>query len=187
MQESPQDGVREEPRSLLAGVGITRLQPHHDGRGCFTEIFRREWNTHINPVQWNVVRSRARTLRGVHLHLRHWDYLTVLEGELCVGLRDLRPESVTHGQVELLTLSPETACAITIPPRVAHGFLSLVPSIHLYGVSKYWDRSDELGCRWDDPQLGIAWPLRNVVLSECDEAAGSFAQLALQAQNGAHG
>ena len=45
-----------------------------------------------------------------------------------------------------------------IPAGVGHGFFSAEASVVMYGVSKYWDPEDELGVRWDDPALGIAWP-----------------------------
>lgn len=163
--------------SILEGVIVTKLEPHADHRGVFTEIFRNAWPTEIAPVQWNVVRSRANVLRGFHVHVTHRDYLMALSGELFLGLKDIRPRSPTAGLSEVHMLSPAQAAAVTIPPGVAHGFYFAKPSAHLYAVSQYWNVADELGCRWDDPEIGIDWPTSAPLLSERDASAGSYAQM----------
>lgn len=65
---------------LPDGVALRQLRTHADYRGAFTEIFRFEWDTGVRPIQWNAVESAARTLRGVHVHPRHDDYLILLRG-----------------------------------------------------------------------------------------------------------
>jgi len=160
--------------SHIDGVVVTSLDPKADDRGVFTEVYRASWATQIAPVQWNVVASHADVLRGFHVHVSHCDYLLVLEGELVLGLRDIRPESPTHGVTETICLRPETASAVMMPPGVAHGFYFPKPSRHLYCVSHYWNMADELGCRWDDPALGLTWPTTSPALSERDRLAGSF-------------
>ncbi len=151
---------------------------HHDRRGCFTEVFRQHWDCPIQPVQWNVVRSVAKVLRGVHLHRRHGDYLLVVSGRALVGLADLRPHSPTRWTAGLVELHAAELTALEIPPGVAHGFYFAEPSLHLYAVSHYWDPADELGCRWDDPHLGIPWPAVTPLLSPRDEVLGSLARRA---------
>jgi dTDP-4-dehydrorhamnose 3,5-epimerase len=164
--------------SGLDGVVLTYLEPHSDNRGVFTEVYRAAWSTKVEPIQWNIVFNQANVLRGLHVHSMHTDYLTCIAGELFVGLKDVRPRSPTRGRVETLILREASPCAVTIPPGVAHGFFSATPSRHLYGVSAYWNMSDELGCRWDDPQIGIDWPTKAPQLSPRDQNAGSFAQMA---------
>src|SRR3989304_9839168 len=83
--------------SLPAGVRLLPLQMNRDDRGVFTEVFRRSWDTGIEPVQWNFVRSQAGVLRGGHVHVRPVDYLIVLEGRASIGLRDLRRGSPPGG------------------------------------------------------------------------------------------
>ena len=82
---------------LPAGVEARRLQPHADDRGVFTELFRESWGVGVAPAQWNVVRSGQNVLRGVHVHWRHADYLTVVSGRATIGLHDLRDDSDTSG------------------------------------------------------------------------------------------
>lgn len=162
---------------MLDGVTITQLQAHCDHRGVFTEIFRASWPTDVKPLQWNVVSSRPNVLRGFHVHVRHTDYLLVLSGELVLGLKDIRADSLTAGQTQMLVLRPEAPAAVTMAPGVAHGFYFPKASMHIYGVSHYWNMEDELGCRWDDPEIGLDWPTQAPLLSERDEKAGSFADM----------
>ena len=110
-------------------------------------------------MQWNAVWSEAGVLRGVHVHVRHDDYLTVPVGRASVGLRDLRRGSPTEGLTALVELGREQPGALVIPHGVAHGFYFHEPSLHVYAVSEYWDPADELACNWADPELGIEWPV----------------------------
>jgi dTDP-4-dehydrorhamnose 3,5-epimerase len=153
------------------------LHSYADERGTFTELFREEWDTGVRPVQWNAVASQEGVLRGVHVHARHADFLTVVQGRAAVGLCDLRDDSPTPGASACVELSAGAMAAIVIPPGVAHGFLFLEPSVHVYAVTHYWDLDDELGCHWADPELGIAWPREPTLVSERDAAAGSLADL----------
>jgi dTDP-4-dehydrorhamnose 3,5-epimerase len=161
----------------LEGVRVRRLTAHPDDRGSFTEAFRREWDTGIDPVQWNMVSSRPGVLRGVHVHVHHTDILIVAAGTATIGLSDLREGSPTNGLGTAVRLEGHQPGAITIPPGVAHGFLFHEPTITIYGVSRYWDVDDELGCHWSDPGLGIEWPFHPTLLSQRDRDAGSLSDL----------
>jgi dTDP-4-dehydrorhamnose 3,5-epimerase len=158
--------------ALPSGVELFPLEMHPDSRGCLTEIFRAEWDTGVSPVQWNVVSSQAGVLRGVHVHPRHDDYLIVIQGEASIGLRDLRRGSPTEGVTALVPMSGDELAAIKTPRGVAHGFYFPVPSVHVYAVTSYWDRADELACHWADPELAIPWPTSSAPsLSESDAVA----------------
>jgi dTDP-4-dehydrorhamnose 3,5-epimerase len=163
--------------ALPDGVALHPLTPHADERGTFTELHRLEWRTGVEPVQWNIVRTRAGVLRGVHLHVSHDDYLVVEAGHATVGLRDLRSDSPTAGLATSVEMRAERPVGITIPHGVAHGFFFHEPSLHIYAVSRYWDLADELGCRWDDPELEIPWSPVNPQLSPRDAALPSLAEL----------
>jgi dTDP-4-dehydrorhamnose 3,5-epimerase len=153
---------------LPAGVEVLELTPHRDDRGVFTELYREEWGSNVHPIQWNAVHSKAGVLRGVHVHPRHADYLTMATGHMTLGLCDLRPESETHMLATIVELTAEEPAALSIPPGVAHGFYFVEDSIHVYAVSHYWDLADELGCRWDDPGLGIPWQHTEAQISQRD-------------------
>ena len=166
-----------QPDLLPAGVELRPLVSHRDARGSFTEIFRGSWRVGLDPVQWNFVESRAGVLRGVHFHLRHGDYLVILRGRASIGLCDLRPDSPTAGRAALVELRGDALSGLAVPPGVAHGFYFHEPSTHVYAVSHYWDLSDELGCRWDDPALEIPWPQQRAHISPRDEALPSLETL----------
>jgi dTDP-4-dehydrorhamnose 3,5-epimerase len=163
--------------SLPAGVALHPLQTHGDDRGTFTELYREEWPTGVRPVQWNVVRSEPGVLRGVHVHVVHADYLTIVEGHASVALRDLRRDSPTAGRTAVVELRADAMAAIVIPVGVAHGFHFHEPSMHVYAVTAYWNTADELGCHWADPELALPWAPEEPHLSPRDDAAGSLADL----------
>jgi dTDP-4-dehydrorhamnose 3,5-epimerase len=163
--------------ALPHDVGLTPLTPHRDERGTFTELFREEWGTGVGPVQWNAVESEAGVLRGVHVHPRHDDYLTVIRGCAIVGVRDLREGSPSEGAAACVELNAKHPTAISIPHGVAHGFYFQEPSMHIYAVSHYWDMADELGCRWDDPGLEIPWPQDEAHISDRDALLPSLEAL----------
>ena len=73
-------------RALPAGCAIHDLTTHSDERGALTEIFRKEWRTRIDPVQWNFVNSAPNVLRGVHVHVLHADYLVCTGGSMLLAL-----------------------------------------------------------------------------------------------------
>ena len=163
--------------SGLADACIVTLVPQADLRGTFTESFRNEWRLGPEPKQWNLVSSHANVLRGVHLHVRHTDYMIVASGLVTFGWHDLRPESDTRGCSGSLELSGDRQAIVVIPPSVAHGFYAHTPAVQLYGVSEYWSVDDELGCHWADEDLGISWPVETPVLSARDTALPSLHEL----------
>jgi dTDP-4-dehydrorhamnose 3,5-epimerase len=130
---------------LPAGTALRPLQANGDGRGAFTELYREEWGTGARPIQWNAVWSEAGVLRGVHVHIRHDDYLTVPVGRASVGLRDLRRGSPTEGLAVLVELGRERPAALVIPHGVAHGFYFHEPSLHVYAVSEKLKLLEEEG------------------------------------------
>jgi len=141
------------------------------------ELFRDEWPLGVHPVQWNLMRSDAGVLRGVRVHPRHDDYLVLAAGKMTVGLHDLRPEAPSSRQSELVEITDDDPIGLVIPHGVAHGFFFAEPSVVLYGVSHYHDPSDELGCLWSDPELGLDWPVGDPIVSERDASLGSVRAL----------
>jgi dTDP-4-dehydrorhamnose 3,5-epimerase len=162
--------------STISDVVVRALSPHEDGRGVFTELYRDEWLVGPRPVQWNAVSSVPGVLRGFHCHVRHADIVTVVAGRMLLGLHDVRPWSPTCGGAQLLDV-PAWSAAVAVPPGVAHGFYFPEESVHVYAASVTFDPEDELGCRWDDPEIGLAWPCTAPLLSERDQHAGSFAAM----------
>jgi dTDP-4-dehydrorhamnose 3,5-epimerase len=92
-------------------------------------------------------------------------------------LHDLRAGSITEGLGATVELRADRPASLVVPPGVAHGFYSQEPWLLVYAVDHEWDPSDELGCRWDDPGLGIDWPCEQPLVSPRDEELGSLSEL----------
>lgn len=159
------------------GVILRELVSHRDARGSLAEVFRSSWVGDEAFLQWNFVDSNCNTLRGVHVHPVHSDYLVVIQGALVLGLCDLRRWSPTFQHSCLVELRGEQLQGAYIPPGVAHGFYFPEQTRYVYGVTDYWSLADELGCSWNDPRLGIPWPAIDPVLSPRDREAISLQEL----------
>ena len=175
------DVMLEIEQELPLGVELHHMKTHADDRGTFTEIFRDEWNVGTTPVQWNVVHSNPNVFRGVHVHKKHWDYLTIINGKASIALKDLRKNSPTVNLTRIINVSGAKYTAIVIPPGVAHAFYFHTHSTHVYAVSEYWNTDDELACHWNDPELDVTWPFEGKPhLSERDDKAGSLKDMIAQ-------
>lgn len=148
--------------SALPGVRYGRLTGHGDVRGTFTELWRAS-----NPaagtepfVQANLSTSSPGVLRGLHVHQRQLDYWVIVDGRAFVSLVDTRGTAGrTADSVSVETRELEQNDWVVIPPGVAHGFLAIDALRLLYLVTNEYDGSDELGFAWDDPAVGVEWPL----------------------------
>jgi len=153
----------------IDGVVIVEPKVFGDERGLFVETFRKEWVPGANEmVQANRADRQAGTLVGLHYHRFQADYWYVPFGHAFVALHDLRASSATDGNTLTIELSSDNHIGLYIPPGVAHGFLALDPLTITYLVDAYYNPDDELGVAWDDPALGVAWPIANPQLSERD-------------------
>lgn len=160
-----------QPLDTIAGVYVVTLTALGDARGRFMETFRREWFPWVNwdRLQTNRSESAAGVLRGLHYHHRQIDYWHVISGQIRVGLADLRSTSPTFRQSHALDLSADTYLGLFIPEGVAHGFVALTDALLSYTVNNYYDGSDELGVRWNDPVLNVPWGVTDPVLSQRDQ------------------
>jgi|CXWL01.1.fsa_nt_gi dTDP-4-dehydrorhamnose 3,5-epimerase len=146
---------------MIESVIVRRLSAHADARGSFGEIYSDAWGLPISPRQWSWVRSTPGSLRGMHVHVRHHEYVCVIAGRALIGLHDLRPYSSTSGQSQLIELTADDPACIAFPSGIVHGWYFPEGGAHLQAVSEpylEYGGDDNLGCRYDDPDLGIAWP-----------------------------
>ena len=165
------------PQSI-EGVLSFPLDMHRDARGSFTEVFRRQWVEHIDPIQWNVVVSRSGVMRGMHVHIRHADYLLMIGGRVRVGLFDMRRGSRTERQSSTIELRGDDPAALWIPAGVAHGFYFPEASVHFYSMTDYWNPAEEMGCHWQDPDLRLDWRVESEpIVSPRDAGLGSLRAL----------
>ena len=164
---------------------LESLVTHRDERGSFTEIFSNGWGAGIRPDQWSVVSSNKGVFRGMHLHRRHDEYFLIIKGRACVGLHDLRRTSPTAGGWSVYELCGAQLAFLSFPPGIVQGWYFHEDAFHVQAVSESYDSyryDDNLGCRWDDPDLGIRWPFDSPLLSE--EAAQFPSLRELRRQSG---
>lgn len=160
--------------NAIAGVFVVEPDIHGDERGLFVETYRRQWfPLGREMVQANRGDRQSGTLVGLHYHLHQADYWYVPEGRARVVLHDLRVGSPTDAATVTLDLGRETDGShrhrgVFIPPGVAHGFAALTDMTITYLVDSYYNPSDELGLRWDDPAVAADWGIVEPVLSERD-------------------
>src|SRR5690606_32677398 len=132
-------------------------------------------------VQDNWSRSARGVLRG--LHLQHPNpqgkLVSVLRGEALDVAVDVRAGSPSFGRHVAVRLSGDSPRQLFVPRGFAHGFLALSDTVDLlYKCDGYYSPADEIVVRWDDPDLAIAWPVTDPVLSARDAAAPRLAALA---------
>jgi dTDP-4-dehydrorhamnose 3,5-epimerase len=159
---------------LPDGVIARPLAPNIDPRGSLVEIYREEWGNGWRVMQFNAVASVPGTLRGMHVHATHFDYIVLVAGRVLLALHDIRCTSATARLSSMTEFSGDEPVGVLIPAGVVHGFYFPERSMLLYGLSRHWDRSDELLCRWDAKEFNFSWPTRAPILSERDATAGSY-------------
>jgi dTDP-4-dehydrorhamnose 3,5-epimerase len=162
----------------IAGLLIIEPKVFGDARGFFLESYneRRYREAGINAafVQDNVSFSRHGILRGLHFQNPNpqGKLLQVLQGEVFDVAVDVRRGSSTFGKWHGLVLSSENKRQFYIPPGFAHGFLVTSDSaLFQYKCTELYSPKDEMAVRWDDPTIGIQWPMKDPLLSERDAKA----------------
>ena len=161
----------------LPGVVICTPDVFRDKRGFFQETYhaQRYMEGGIKSVfvQDNRSRSSKGVLRGLHfqLHKSQAKLLTCPRGEIFDVAVDIRRGSPTFGKWVGVLLTEENFRQIYIPAGFAHGFcvLSEIAEIN-YKCSEFYDRMDDRGVRWNDPGIGIRWPVEDPLLSDKDLA-----------------
>jgi dTDP-4-dehydrorhamnose 3,5-epimerase len=170
----------------LGGAMLIEPAVYADPRGAFFEA----WNERAYAaagiearfVQENVSISARHVLRGLHYQVTQVQgkLVQVLAGEIYDVLVDLRRSSPSFGQSVNVTLSAESPRALWVPPGFAHGFLALADHTRVqYKVTDFWAPRAERRLAWDDPALGIAWPLPPCsapLLSDKDRRGRTLAQ-----------
>jgi dTDP-4-dehydrorhamnose 3,5-epimerase len=169
----------------LDGLVLLEVAAHGDERGFLAETFRADvWRgagVDTDFVQDNHSRSAQRTLRGMHFQIDPGQAKLVrcVRGAIWDVAVDLRRDSPTFGRWEGHELSDANHRQLFVPVGFAHGFcvLSKVADV-TYRLSSYFDSQTEAGFAWDDPEVGIEWPVSDPLLSERDRAAPSLAEIA---------
>lgn len=157
--------------------GLVELVPRvfHDERGYFFESYNQQtFDQALGPVRFvqdNQSYSQKGVLRGMHLQrppFAQAKLVRAISGRILDVAVDLRPGSPTFGQHVSVELDSERQNMLYIPEGFAHGFLALSDSLFAYKCSNFYQKSAEGGLRYDDPALGIDWPVDHPIVSDKD-------------------
>ena len=165
----------EVKETSLPGVLLLVPKVHGDSRGFFLESFHAKTFSRLGLpqlfVQDNHSRSARGVTRGLHYQKRHGQgkLVRVVRGSVFDVAVDLSPDSPTFGRWFGTILSEENHAMMYIPEGFAHGFQVTSESADfLYKCTDFYDPEDEAGILWNDPEVGIAWPIAEAALSRKD-------------------
>lgn len=173
-------------KTSIEGVYIIEPTVFGDDRGYFMETYHkaefREAGLDMTFVQDNQSKSKKGVLRGLHFQYTkpQGKLVRALKGEVFDVAVDLRKDSPTYGKWEGIILSEENKKQFYVPEGFAHGFLVLSDEAEFtYKCTNFYDAEDEGGLLWDDPDIGIKWPVGDigeVILSEKDKGWKKLAE-----------
>jgi len=162
-------------QTSIPDVLIIKPQAFGDQRGFFMETFHAERYRNAGIagpfVQDNFSRSVRNVLRGLHYQVRkpQGKLVQVMKGKVYDVAVDIRSGSPYFGRWEGIELSEENNTQFYVPPGFAHGFCVLSDVVDFaYKCTDYYNPEDEAGICWNDPDIGIDWPLDDPVLSSKD-------------------
>lgn len=175
--------------TAIKGVFIIEPKVFNDARGYFFEAWKKaeyeEKIGNVDFIQDNESKSSYGVLRGLHYQKGEYSQsklVRVIKGKVLDVAVDIRRSSPTFGQHVMVELSEENKRQFFIPRGFAHGFLVLSEeAIFTYKVDNVYAPKAEAGIRWNDPQLGIEWPIdpKDVVTSEKDLVAPLLSEAVL--------
>lgn len=165
-------------RLAIPEVILIETKVFGDARGFFMETYKQPdfaaYGISARFVQDNCSHSAQGVVRGLHYQLNprvQGKLLTAVQGEIFDVAVDIRRGSPTYGQWVGEVLAAGNGRMLYIPPGFAHGFCVLSESATLiYKCTDTYDPRCEQGIIWDDPEIGIAWPVESPILSERDQA-----------------
>ena len=162
----------------LPGLRLIEPDVYRDERGYFMETWNerayREHKLDMTFVQDNLSFSKQRVLRGLHFQnpYSQGKLVSVLRGEVFDVAVDIRSGSDTFGQWEGVTLSADNGRQLYVPEGFAHGFVvTSADALFHYKCTNSYHPDAEGIIRWNDPEIGIAWPVSDPILSERDAEA----------------
>ncbi|MFC9898352.1 dTDP-4-dehydrorhamnose 3,5-epimerase family protein [Nocardia sp. NPDC127579] len=175
-------------RCDLADVLLLIPQPHRDDRGLFTRTFDAEiFDDYLSApgaaarfVQDSQSRSARGVIRGMHGRAGRGEAKLVrcANGAVHDVLVDIRPHSPTFGRQQSFRLDDIDFHTLFVPPGFLHGFQAVSSYADVcYRIDRPHDPAEDLAVAYDDPELGIEWPMPMTIVSDRDAAAGSWEHL----------
>jgi dTDP-4-dehydrorhamnose 3,5-epimerase len=168
----------------LPGVILIEPDVHRDPRGFFLETYHeekyRDGGIPLRFVQDNHSHSVKGTLRGLHAQVRRAQgkLVRAVDGQMFDVAVDIRRGSPHFAKWVGVHLSGDNFRQLYIPPGFAHGFCVLSAEVNVeYKCTDFYSREDEIGIAWNDPEIGIEWPLQEPIISEKDARAPHLTEL----------
>jgi dTDP-4-dehydrorhamnose 3,5-epimerase len=170
--------------TVLPGVQIIEPRVFRDARGFFVETFHAQRYRDAAAiehvfVQDNQSRSLRGVLRGLHAQKKHpqGKLVRVSRGAIFDVAVDIDPSSATFGKWVGVELNDDNNKQMWIPPGYAHGFVVLSDVVDFqYKCTDFYHPEDEIGVIWNDPDLGIEWPVDEPIVSERDSKLPTLAE-----------
>ena len=165
-------------KTPIEGIFIIEPTVFDDERGYFMETYHKKEfeknGLNADFVQDNQSKSTKGVLRGLHFQYTQpqGKLVRVIKGEVFDVAVDLRKKSATYGKYESVILSEKNKKQFYVPPGFAHGFLVLSDEAEFtYKCTNFYNGPDEGGIIWNDPEIGIKWPLNEdeLILSQKDK------------------
>jgi dTDP-4-dehydrorhamnose 3,5-epimerase len=180
--------IEISPADGLPAVKVVLPRRHQDGRGFFSEIWRRDAMLAGGIENWFVQENHALsfasgTVRGLHFQIGEGAQAKLIRcsrGSIFDVAVDIRKGSPTFGRHVAVLLSAENWKQLYVPVGFAHGYCTLEPNTEvIYKVGAYYDPTAERGLAWDDPGIGIDWPISKdkAILVERDRSYPQLGEL----------
>lgn len=162
-------------KTSIEGLLILKRPIFGDERGFFREIFHlgeieKTLGNKFAAIQMNHAYSKPNVLRGIHAE--NWNKIIYpVNGEVFVAIVDIREDSSTFKKVETFEINDENRIGLFVSKGLANSYCVIGDSAvdYIYLVDEYYDGSDTRGIAWNDPDLGIDWPITNPIISERDK------------------
>ena len=163
-------------KTNLERVLLIRPSIFEDHRGTYVETYNiedyKKNGIKIKFVRDDISTSSIDVLRGVHYDDKTWKLIQCMYGEIFFVVVEMRTDSPDYLKWQSFILSSKNRNQVLVPPNSGNGHLVLSEScIFHYKMSEYYDPDNEKGLKWDDPKVGITWPIKEPILSNKDKNA----------------
>ena len=168
----------EVSKTDLNGVLLIKPYIFEDHRGEYVETYNeslyKENGIDIKFIQDDISVSTSNVLRGIHGDDETWKLISCFYGKFYLVVVNCDKNSEDFGKWQSFVLSSKNRLQVLVPPKYgnAHLVMSDMTIFH-YKQSTYYNRSKQFTYKWDDPKFNIWWPIKNPILSQRDESAGS--------------
>ncbi len=170
-------------KTSIEGLLVLKRPIHEDERGFFREVFHideieKTLGIEFKGLQMNHAHSKPKVLRGIHAE--NWNKIIApIRGEVFVVIVDIRPDSPTFAKFETFTINEENRIALFISKGLANSYCvtGSIDVDYVYLVDAYYDGTDKRAVAFDDPTLGINWPVKDPIISERDKNNPSLKEL----------